>query len=125
MSQQTFSQFKKLGRGLSILSDCWDSRSGLKVVEIAESTALALFKVYRFLLTLEAQSCLSIDTETRSIVGESAVQGLVWITPSLARGTLLCGSGYLLLSNPIARVRPSIRQYYRAIGCYWCRKLKV
>ena len=125
MSEETVGQFKKLGRGLLILKACSESRSGLNVVEIAESKAPDPSKVHRFLSTLEAQSCLSIDTETYSVVGESAFQDVVCITPSWARGTLLCGSGRLLLSHPIARMRPLIWQYYRAIERYLCRKLKV
>ena len=64
MSEETGRQSKTLVRGLSNLNACPSSRSGLTLVELADTTDFAPSTVHRFLAILEAQAFLSIDHET-------------------------------------------------------------
>ncbi|HBX27309.1 MAG TPA: hypothetical protein DEF72_07745 [Gammaproteobacteria bacterium] len=58
MSEETVVQSKTLGQDLSLWNACFESRSGLTLVEIAESIPLTPSKVHRLLSTLEAQTAI-------------------------------------------------------------------
>ncbi|MDC3032934.1 helix-turn-helix domain-containing protein [Litorivicinus sp.] len=119
MPEETGRQSKTLVRGLSILNACSSSRSGLTLVEFADTTDLAPSTVHGFSAIFEAHTFLSIDHETgRWRIGVFGFR----IGSAFSRSLNYVAQLRRLM---IEQARPSTSQFTRVAKRFWCLKLRV